>query len=152
MKRLIAIGLAGTAAATVLAGCEKPNPGVTMWSGTHSEHASALCWSFDDAQAIDAKQCAEKAIQAAAEGGSVPSIPVMPGGTLGVSVDPVVTDNGWLIAQGGQAATNPMTSTYFRTTMTQVPAAGTLLEVRALGADGKSTRGLWVFKLVGEQA
>ncbi len=61
MKRLVAIGLAGTAAATVLAGCEQPTPGVTMWSGTHSTRAQALCWSDDPTQSVDAQKCAEAA-------------------------------------------------------------------------------------------
>ncbi|MFI0433665.1 MAG: hypothetical protein ACH36H_11045 [Candidatus Nanopelagicales bacterium] len=152
MKRLVAIGLAGTAAATVLVGCEKPNPGVTMWSGTNSQHTPALCWSNDAAQSIDAQKCAEAAIKAAADGSSVPTLPVVSGSTLGVSVDPVVTDNGWFIAQNGEQATDTINGTYFRTSISQVPAAGMMLEVRALAADGKNTRGVWVFKITGQQS
>ncbi|TXH44610.1 MAG: hypothetical protein E6Q90_03455 [Actinobacteria bacterium] len=152
MKRLVAIGLAGTAAATVLVGCEKPNPGVTMWSGTHSTRAQALCWADDANQSVDAQKCAEAAVQAAAGGNGAPSLPVINGSTLGVSVDKVLTDDGWFLAQGGQQATDTITGTYFRTTINQVPAAGMLLEVRALAADGKNTRGVWVFKLTGQQS
>ncbi len=69
-----------------------------------------------------------------------------------MSVDKVLTDHGWFIAQSGQQATDALNGTYFRTTINQVPEAGMLLEVRALAADGKNARGVWVFKLTGQQS
>lgn len=135
-----------------LTGCDKPNPGVSVWSGTTSEHTQALCWSADATQSVEAAGCASDVITKAREGGEIPEIAVVPGDTIGISVDPTVADNGWIPQVGSEPlATTPITSTYFRFTfpdLQSVPAEGLELQVLASGESVNDLRGLWVYKLV----
>ena len=57
MKRILTVAVA-VAAAAGLSACEKPNPGVTVWSGTNSQHAAALCWSSNPTVTVSAQGCA----------------------------------------------------------------------------------------------
>jgi hypothetical protein len=148
-RRTALVVLASTALALGLSGCDKPNPGASVFSGTTSTFQRAVCWSHDD-QKLDATTCAEDAIAKATAGGTVTTIPVVAGQTIGISVDPVVADTGWFPVIGGQRlTTQPITSTYYRFSypgFDAVPADGLTLQVVA--GDGAATRGLWVFKLV----
>lgn len=150
MKRLVIIGIAvGSVAA--LAACEKPNPGASVWSGTNSEHSYALCWSADAAESVAARGCAQDVVTNALAGGSVPAVAVAPGDTLGISVDPIVADNGWYPVIGGQRLSQtPITDTYFRFTFPQadIPADGYPMEIVARGEGPDTTRGIWVYRLV----
>ena len=150
MKRLAVIALAaGTVAA--LSGCEKPNPGVTVFSGTNSERQQAICWSADAAESVEARGCASSIIQEAIDGGRVPTVNVVPGSTVGISVDPVIADHGWIPSVGGQQLSQtPITSTYFRFTFPEVtasPEGGYEMRIQAAGENPANLRGLWVFKL-----
>jgi hypothetical protein len=75
---------------------------------------------------------------------------VVPGETVGISVDTAVAEAGWFPVIGDQRLTEqPLTSTYYRfqfPSLQEVPADGLSLQVVA-GRDTK-TRGIWVFKLV----
>ena len=142
------LAAAALVAVGALAACEKPNPGVTVWSGTTSAHSEALCWSADGA--VGATSCAQSVVEDALKGQRAAVIPVVAGNTLGISVDPVVAENGWIPAIGTQRLVEtPITSTYWRFTFPQVtiPADGFALEVIAVGSSQNSSRGLWVFKL-----
>lgn len=152
MKRLAVIALAaGTAVA--LTGCEKPNPGVTVFSGTNSEHTQALCWSADATESVQARGCADDILQQAVDGGEVPTITVIPGDVVGISVDPVVADNGWLPVVGDQALSEtPITTTYFRFTFPEsvaIPEGGFEMQIKAAGESADDLRGIWLFRLVG---
>jgi hypothetical protein len=89
-------------------------------------------------------------IEQALTGDAVSEIPVVPGQTIGISVDPVVADQGWYPVLGNQRLTSsPVTTTYYRFTypdLQAIPADGLALQIVA-GA-GEETRGIWVFKLV----
>lgn len=149
MKRAALWGVSLVAAAAALSGCEKPYPGVTVWSGTNSEHKSALCWSFNAAESLNELTCAEDIIAGANSGDGIPRLSVVSGSTVGISVDPVVADNGWFVAIGDQALTAPIYSTYWRFTFPdfeQIPEEGLELQVRANG-EGEAIRGLWAFQL-----
>ncbi len=132
-----------------LTACDKPNPVATVFSGTSSQWREAACWSSDGGQ-IDANACAQDVIKGAAGGAKIATIPVVPGQTIGISVDPVVADAGWSPQINGQSITqSPLTSTYFRFTypeFQQVPAEGLMMEILA-GSEG-GTRGVWLFQLV----
>lgn len=145
--RIAAVSLA-VVAAVVLSGCEKPGPGATVVSGMTSAYRAALCWSFSG-EPLNAETCAQDIVTQAMEGTDVARIPVIPGTTIGISVDPVVADAGWYPVIGSQRLTQePITSTYYRFTypdLQQVPASGVPLQVVA-GDEG--TLGLWVFQLV----
>lgn len=142
------VGLAGVAVLT-LAGCEQPAPGVTVFAGTTSEHREALCWEFTGDN-LQPGACAQDIVEGALAGDDVARIPVVPGETVGISVDPKVADAGWFPVVGDQRLTEePLSTTYYRfqfPSLQQVPADGLSLQVLA-GRDTK-TRGIWVFKLV----
>lgn len=131
-----------------LAACEKPGPGASVVSGTSSAWREAICWAHDG-DALEPGTCAQDLIERATAGGTVAEIPVLPGDTVGISVDPVVAETGWYPVIGNQRlTTRPVTSTYYRFTypdLQELPTDGTLLQVVAGDA---ATRGIWVFKLV----
>lgn len=143
---LVTVALA--ALSLVLTGCTKPTPGASVFSGTVTKHRQATCWAFD-APALAAGDCAQELITQAATGDAVSVIPVVPGDTVGISVEPVVADTGWFPVVGTQRlTTTPITSTYYRFTfpeLQEIPPEGLLLQIVA-GTDA-NTRGIWVFKL-----
>ncbi|MBI1351939.1 MAG: hypothetical protein GC156_12570 [Actinomycetales bacterium] len=144
----IALGaLVLAAAALTLTACSKPNPIATVYSGTSSEWREAACWS--SSSAIDATQCAQQVLSNAS-GGSLATVPVVPGEVVGISVDPVVAEKGWTPRIAGQPLTQtPLTQTYFRFTFPEfqgVPSDGLNMEIIA-GTNG-DTNGLWLFQLV----
>lgn len=147
--RIVVLSAVALTAAVALTGCEKPAPGVSVVSGTTSAYRPALCWSFSG-EALSAESCAQDLVTRAFDGGSAATIPVVPGATIGISVDPVVADTGWYPVIGTQKLTEqPLTTTYYRFTypdLQEVPADGVPLQVVA--AEGGSTVGLWVFALV----
>lgn len=151
MKKMLVFG-AAMAGTVLLTGCEKPFPGATVWSGTNSEHASALCWSFDAAQPIDETQCASAVQEKAAEDGELPRLSVTGGQTVGISVDPVLADNGWIpVINNERLSEQPITSTYWRFTFPEfqeLPAEGVELQILAVGENADQLRGIWAYTLV----
>lgn len=147
-RRLSIIGAAGVAVVAMSA-CEKPSPGVSVFSGQISGHSQALCWSFDG-QSLDADACAQGLVEDALRGGGVKSIPVVPGETIGISVDPTVARAGWTPVVGSQRLlSTPTTSTYYRFAfpdLQEVPEDGLPLQIVA--GQGETTVGIWVFRLV----
>lgn len=94
--------LVGAAALVLgLTGCEKPNPGASVFSGTTTQWRQAVCWA-DEGESIDADACAQDVIAKAADGGQLASIPVVPGQIVGISVDPIVADTGWFPGSTGR--------------------------------------------------
>jgi len=79
-------------------------------------------------------------------------VSVLPGDTVGISVDPVVAETGWFVLLGNQRmSVDPISSLYYRFTFPEaldIPAEGILLQIVA--SRGEGARGIWVFKL--EQA
>jgi hypothetical protein len=139
----------GAALAFGLTACDKPNPNATVFSGTVSRSQQAACWG-QNGESINLDACAKDVLDAATTGSKLPTIPVLPGQTIGVSVDPSVADAGWQLLINNQTLNaTPVTSTYFRFTFPdfqQVPADGILLEVLAGGAG--TPRGIWLYRLV----
>jgi hypothetical protein len=153
MRRLGRPVLAGSlalVAAFALAGCEKPGPGATVFSGSTSAYQLALCWSFDG-EPLSPETCAQDVVTEALDGADIGRVPVVPGQVIGISVDPVVADAGWYPVIGSQRLTQqPITATYYRFTypdLQEVPADGVSLQIVA-GSEG--TLGLWVFELYPE--
>jgi hypothetical protein len=151
-SRPVRVAALGVVVMTALAACEKPSPGVTVWSGTTSRHAEATCWSFDgSATAGGVKACTQQVVQAALTGDGAPSIPVGEGNIVGISVDPSVAENGWYPNIGTSTLVQtPITSTYYRFAVPSgqsVPAKGLTLSIVAKGS-GQLPRGVWIFKLV----
>lgn len=146
MRRAVVIAIAAATAALSLTACEKPNPVASVFSGTVSDWQPALCWNHDD-EPLDLEACAQ-AVLAAAEDG--PQIPVVPGSTIGISVDPVVAEAGWRpVVNGQDLVPELITSTYFRFTfpdLQAVPEEGVRMQILAGPAD--QARGVWSFTLV----
>jgi hypothetical protein len=151
MKRArLAMVLAGSVLlAAGLTACDKPNPGASVFSGTTSQWRMAACWSGSD-QPIDATKCARDVVNNAVSGVSLGTVPVVPGQVIGISVDPVVADAGWVATVNDQNITPaPVTSTYFRFTfpdLSKVPPEGIIMKILA-GKTG-NLKGLWLFKIV----
>lgn len=142
--------LAGAGASVLaLSACEKPTPGVSVFSGQTSANSQALCWSFSG-ETLDATDCAQDVVESALRGAGVASIPVVPGETIGISVDPSVAAQGWTPVVGSQRLLQtPTTSTYYRFSfpdLQEVPEGGLPLQVVA--GSGDSTLGIWIFRLV----
>jgi hypothetical protein len=148
-RRSLAIALVALSP-LVLSGCEKPYPGVTVWSGTSSEHAEALCWQPKELGGLTATECANDVLETAGSGQGISGLEVAPGATVGVSVDPVVADGGWSLQIAGQTLATGLTDTYYRFTFPEQVAAegaGYTLQVIA-AAKPNGSRGYWFFQLV----
>jgi hypothetical protein len=148
-RRSLAIALVALSP-LVLAGCEKPYPGVTVWSGTSSEHSEALCWQPAKVGGLTAKECANDVLETAGSGQGIDVLEVAPGATVGVSVDPVVAEGGWSLQIAGQTLASGLTDTYYRFTFPEQVATdgpGYTLQVIA-AAKPNGARGYWFFQLV----
>ena len=131
-----------------LTSCEKPNPGVSVWSGSKSVHREAICWTVQDAITPDG--CTQSIVESAINSPEVGTIKILSDQTVGISVDPEVAQFGWYIAIGGQRFNDaPIHETYYRFTFPKVaiPASGYDMQIISQGK-GSATRGIWVFKLV----
>ena len=148
-RRVLAMGIVALAP-LALAGCEKPAPGVTVWSGTNSEHVQAVCWQFEEGQPLTPRECAQDVLDKASTGEGVARLPVAPGDTVGISVDPVVAESGWSVQIGGKTVAAGMTDTYYRFTFPEVGAdspTGYTMQVIA-AAQPTGNRGYWFFQLL----
>jgi len=147
--RRVALLVGAGASVFVLGACEKPSPGVSVFSGQTSANSQALCWSFSG-QSLDSTACAQDVVEEALRGGGVQTIPVVPGETIGISVEPSVAAKGWTPVVGTQRLLQtPTTSTYYRFSfpdLQEVPATGLPLQVVA--GSGDTTLGIWIFRLV----
>lgn len=139
----------GVIAVLALAGCTKPFPGITVVSGTASENQMAICWTFEKDN-LEPGMCAQEVVSDFISGDRVAQIPVSPGQTVGISVDPVVADAGWTPVIGNQPlVSQPITTLYYRFAypeLQEVPEIG--LDLQIIAGSGERTKGLWAFKLV----
>lgn len=147
--RVLLAGILGATLVLGLSACEKPDPSATVFSGTTSKWKPATCWA-PEGSTIDVDACAKEIVQSTSDGATLPAIPVAPGDTVGISVDPVVADAGWQpVINNESRSGGPVTSTYYRFTMPEqssLPADGIVLQIIA-GTSG-NLRGVWLFRLV----
>ena len=148
-RRLVALATVAAAAALTLTGCTKPNPGVSVVSGTNSAQEEALCWAWDNA-AIDPKTCAGDVLAKAVDAGKIPTVAVAPGDTIGISVDPVVAEAGWVPLLGTtEIAPGPIHTNYLRFTVPSLADLGASPKRLAVVAlSGQQLRGAWAFDIV----
>lgn len=149
MRRAHVFGLVALAGAAMsLTACEKPPPGVSVFSGTTSVRSEALCWAFESDQ-LTPGECAQEILQ----GQSPPdaqNLTVTPGNTVGISVDPAIAESGWTISIGGQKLIEtPLTTTYFRFTLPDLPSQlGTeQLPLQIIAGQNTKIRGVWIVGL-----
>jgi len=127
--KTIGVVLSAAAVGALVAGCEKPPPAITVWNGTGSVYAPALCWAFEGS--LQQGECAQEVIQGQAIDG-VPTLTLAPGKTLGISVDPAVAEAGWQISADGQPLTaEPLDTTYYRVVADNTPDQALTLQVVA---------------------
>jgi hypothetical protein len=144
-RRLVAVAAAAMVAAALTA-CEQPTPSVSVWSGTTTYRIPAACWSFDAEESLtsdDAEACLEGATENARE------LEVQVGQRIGISVDPVVAENGWLPTIGDSRLTaDPVEVTYFGFAISEQDLSEGPLELRiiALSEEGQG-RGIWAVRL-----
>lgn len=151
MRRAHAWGLVALAVGSIaLTGCEKPAPGISLFTGPASVRSEALCWAFDSPQ-LSPGDCAQEILDGSTTTG-IQTIQALPGNTVGISVDPDVAEAGWNIVIGGQkVAPQPLTTNYFRFTLPlQLGTQPLPIQVVA-GADG-AIRGVWIIALDPSQA
>ncbi len=136
-------------AALALAGCTKPSPGVSVVSGTTTKHQQAICWTFEQDR-LEPGMCAQEVVSEFVSGARMTKIPVAPGQTVGISVDPTVADVGWTPIIGNQPlVSQPLNLLYYRFAypeLQEVPEGGLDLQIVAGSVD--QAKGLWAFKLV----
>ena len=139
-----------------LTACEKPAPGATVFSGSTSAHREAICWSFDATQAVEKGDCSlDLEGQPAGDVAQtlldeIAIISTTGGETVGISVDPAVAENGWLVSINGRSLNREaLTEKYFRFTMppTALRRGDAQLVISALTEDGSQVRGTWLFGL-----
>ena len=146
MRRGPVLGLTGLAAvAMTVTGCEKPAPGITVFSGTSSVRSEALCWAFGSDQ-LTPGECADEIRRGQATQGSQ-TLPAVPGNTVGISVDPVVAESGWNIVIGGQSLSeSPLTTNYFRFTL-PLQLGSQALPLQIVSGQDTKIRGVWIVGL-----
>ncbi len=151
-RRLVGIAAGLGALALLVTGCTAPTPAVTVFSGTQSVHRDANCWTEDETVGQAVMDCIRQAISSPNPTGS-PSLGVLPGNVVGISVDPAIAEAGWTLLINGQPLTSePLTTSYYRFDFPQFAGLeGTVsLAVLADGLDPQQSRGLWTFQLVVE--
>lgn len=156
--RPLAVAAAGVLALT-LSACEAPKPGVSVFSGSSSDHRPAVCWT-DDATRVDLKACLSVSGGGAADQidalqGAVGEVAVRSDATVGVSVDAEVADRGWYVLLGSNRVnTTPITDSYYRFTLpASVVEAGQPIPMYVFslaGSDPTVVTGVWTFELVPE--
>lgn len=137
-------------ATLALAGCEKPYPGVSVWSGTTTEFVRALCWQPDATSILGPGDCAQDLLERAASGAQAAKVVVAPGNTVGISVDPAVAQRGWSLKIGGQDLVTGLRDTYYRFTFPEQGAdseTGYSMQITANGV-AEGARGYWFFQLM----
>ncbi|RKS68521.1 hypothetical protein CLV35_3649 [Motilibacter peucedani] len=137
-----ALGLA-VLAPLVLAGCDKPTPGVTAFAGSSSHRADAACWSQKSSSPVQESACDATATD----------VEVGAGDTVGISVDKDVADAGWKVQIGDGQQAQVVTPKTLKTTHFKLPVGSSLtqdfpLTVVAFDKSGQQVRGIWKFRLV----
>jgi hypothetical protein len=140
--RRAALGLAALAP-LLLAGCDKPSPGVTAFAGHASHRAEAACWSQSAGTAVQQSACRTTATD----------IQVGAGDTVGISVDKDIASAGWKVQIGDGDQAQVLTPKTLKTSHFKLPVGSTLtqdfpLTVVAFDKSGQQVRGLWKFRLV----
>lgn len=134
-RRALAVATAA-ASLVAVAGCQKPTPLVTLVAGGTSVASEAACYAHRGTL----NGCS-------ATGGQV--LPVRRGNTLGINVDPELTQGGgWQVEANGRPITFRQTRSYYTIPLTEAlpPRQDIQLRVVDLARTG-GIRGVWQFRL-----
>jgi hypothetical protein len=153
-RRRPAAALALGLALAGLAGCDKPTPIVTLYSGDSSVNDAAFSYCFSGQD--PAKQPGTAgACRYATGGGRTPKVlKVRPGDEVTVDVDKDLADKGWFVAlrgAGGQTsrlATQSEHVTSFQPDFSQSPTNTVEIQKLASASDNAKPQGVWQFAIV----
>ncbi len=130
----------------LLAGCEKPTPGVTVVSGGTSVHTEATTFCRDG-QSVEQRNCVENTDRN-------PVLRVQQGALVGIDVDKDLSEHGWFLYDADAKARSEIQDThYFSYTpdFGNRPTRGIInLEIRSTERVANDARvtGVWRFQLV----
>lgn len=129
---LVVLGMLG------LSGCQQPLPGVTLAGDAGSVRVEASSWCPN---ADDDRTCVQRTQTAPT------TLPVRPGGWIGIGVDVDVAERGWrLLLDGQPQPPHPPGYTYHRLEARHLlPGERKHIEVQALDGTGRTDRitGSW---------
>lgn len=143
--RPLATVAAGALLLVGLTGCEKPTPGVTVSSGTHSVHIESTTYCRDGQTAAQ-QNCVENLKR-------MGLVRVKAGELVGIDVDSSVAKHGWILVDTDANARSEVQDThYFSYTPDFRSGPIVHLEIRSLDrvSNDASTTGVWKFQLVQE--
>jgi hypothetical protein len=126
-----------------LTGCQKPTPGVTISSGTHSAHLESTTYCRDG-QTAAAKNCVEHLDR-------IGRVEVKSGEPIGIDVDKSLAQHGWIVVLTDAKQRSAVLDTHYFS-YTPDFSSGPLvnLEIRSLSrvSNDATTTGVWKFQLV----
>ena len=128
-----------------LTGCEKPTPGVTLSSGTHSVHIESTTYCRAG-QSAERQDCVEHFDRVA-------ELRVRPGNQVAVDVDRTLAEHGWiLVLPKANQRSEVQDEHHFSYTPDFSGTPFVDLEVRSLdhAANNAQVTGIWKFRLVPE--
>jgi len=148
--------LAAGALTMLLTGCQAPEPGVTVFSGSVSDYRQAVCWTPDATQ-VRLKSCLSVTGPTSQQRSDIESrlgsLPVRSDATIGISVDPEVADRGWYVTLGSNRVNlEAIRDTYYRLSLpATIVETGDPVPLYVLSVDGDNTdvtSGVWAFELL----
>ena len=141
--RRLATAALGASLLLGLTGCEKPTPGVTVSSGTHSVHVESATYCRDGQSAAQ-QNCVEHL-------GRVGIIKVKTGNEVSIDVDNAIAKHGWILVDAdANARSEVQDEHHFSYTPDFRSGPIVHLEIRSLDkvSNDAQTTGIWKFQLV----
>ena len=141
--RPLATVAAGSCLLVGLAGCQKPTPGVTVSSGTHSVHVESATYCRDG-QTVAKQDCVEHVSR-------VGIIEVKQGNRVGIDVDNAIAKHGWILVDADAKARSAVQDEHHFAYVPDFQRGPVIhLEIRSLDhvADDANITGVWKFQLV----
>lgn len=138
-RPLLAAGIALAGLAT-LTGCERPTPGVSVYSGSTYLNSKAVCWSEEEA--LTAANCS-------VEGVNRKALPVQAGDLIMINVDTPLEDTGWIpTINGTPLVREPLRGSSYQLALSQEDLRqNPELQVIASDRVNGPVRGVWAFPL-----
>jgi hypothetical protein len=141
--RPLVVAASGALLLMSLTGCQKPTPGVTLSTGTHSVHVESTTFCRDG-QSAASRNCVEHLTRTTI-------VRVKQGDAVGIDVDRTLAEHGWILVDADANARSDVQDEHHFSYTPDFRAGPVIhLEVRSLDrvADDARTTGVWKFQLV----
>jgi hypothetical protein len=141
--RPLVTAAAGALLLTGLTGCQKPTPGVTVSSGTHSVHLESTTYCRDG-QSAEKRNCVEHLSRQGL-------LRVKDGDAVAFDVDSTLAEHGWILVDADANARSAVQDQHHFSYTPDFRAGPVIhLEIRSLDhvADDARQTGVWKFQLV----